>query len=123
MGYQNLYFNVMIIRINKYKAYISSLFLMVYFAFILIGLTHVHPDGQYDNKPVLVANNISHPGVSGQTEENCQICQLSSSLNINTSILFFSGTLTPECSILPNNETVHQYAAVNVHCLRGPPTV
>src|ERR1035437_5910881 len=103
----------MINRINKYKTYISSLFLMGYIAFILISLTHVHLEEHYSNTPVQVANNSVHSGVSGQTEETCQVCQLSSSININTNSLIISGSLTPECLILSNNETTSQFTTVN----------
>jgi len=113
----------MITRINKYKASISSLFLMGYAAFILISLTHVHSEEHFSNCQVQYANNTSHSGLTGQSEDNCQICQLSSSLNINTTTLIISGILNPECSVLPNNETIYQSSTVNVNCLRGPPSV
>lgn len=116
-------FYSMFYRINKYKAYISSLFLLGYIGFILISLTHVHKEECFRNTPVQIATDTSLPGISGQSEENCQICQLSSSLNINTTTLILSGSLTPECLILPNNETIHQSTIVDVNCLRGPPTV
>jgi hypothetical protein len=96
---------------------------MGYVAFILISLTHVHTEEHYSNSPVQVANNTLHSGANSQTEETCQVCQLFSSININTNSLIITGSLTPECLISPDNETTHQFTTVNVNCLRGPPVV
>jgi hypothetical protein len=116
----------MINDINRYRKAISSVFLLGYFAFILISITHFHKEIFYGSEKT--ADNISNStnstasNTSGLNDDNCPVCQLSSSLNINVISLALTSGLVLESVVFLNNEVVFTTNVVHVNSLRGPPT-
>ncbi|MDR3666748.1 MAG: hypothetical protein P4L35_07895 [Ignavibacteriaceae bacterium] len=113
----------MISRINRYKSRISTVFLLGYITFILISTTHFHKEIFYGGeKTIDNVSNSTTSKTSGQNEENCPICQLSTSLNINVTSLTLTSGLVLETIVFLNNETVFTTSIVHVNSLRGPPS-
>lgn len=111
----------MISRINRHKSKISTLFLLGYIAFILISITHFHKEVIYGNEKI-VDNVSTSSKTSGENEDNCPICQFSSSINISLVSLPLTSDLVLESIVLLNNETVFTNNIVQVNSLRGPPS-
>lgn len=111
----------MIIRINRHKAAISSVILLGYTCFILISLTHFHPESfSGTGKTVDMIHNSSTKSAK-ESEENCPICQLASSISINTVSITISSNLVFE-SIFPlKDEPVFTSSIIQENSLRGPP--
>ena len=113
----------MIKRINRHKAIISSIFLLGYFSFIVLTITHFHGDASNSNgRTIGFTYNISCP-TSSDSQENCQICHSFSSININTVIIAFSSGLLVENCTLINNDSDYKSNPVDINYLRGPPSL
>ena len=113
----------MINDINRYRKAISSVFLLGYISFILISLTHFHKEILYGSEKT--ADNISNSSTSktsGDNEENCPVCQLSSSLNFNVTSVIVSSGLVLESIVFLNDETIIGTNIVHANSLRGPPS-
>ena len=113
----------MISRINRYKRKISSVFLLGYITFILISITHFHKEIFYGSEKTI--DNISNSTTSktsGENEDNCPICQFSSSINVNIVSLPVTSGLVLESIVFLNNETVFTTNIIHVNSLRGPPS-
>jgi hypothetical protein len=113
----------MLNRINKYKTRISYVFLLGYISFVFISLTHFHKEIFYGSEKTIdnVSNSASSK-TSGQSEDNCPICQLSFSINVNTVPLTVTSNLVIESIVLLNNESVFTSHIVHINSLRGPPS-
>jgi hypothetical protein len=113
----------MISRINKYKSKISTVFLLGYITFILISVTHFHKEIFYGSEKTIdnISNSMSSK-TSGQNEDNCPICQFSSSINVSIVSLPISSGLVLESIVFLNNETVFTTSIVQLNSLRGPPS-
>ena len=113
----------MIKRINRHKKIISSIFLLGYFSFIVLTITHFHGDALNSNNQTLgFTNNISCP-TSSDSQDNCQICHSFSSINISTVIIAFSAGLLIENCTLINHDSNYKSNPVDINYLRGPPTL
>ena len=114
----------MISRINRYKTRISYVFLLGYISFILISITHFHKEIFYGSEKTIdnVSNSASSK-TSGQSEDNCPICQLSFSINVNTVSVTVTSNLVVESIVFLNNESVFTSHIVNINSLRGPPSL
>src|ERR1035438_5125169 len=112
----------MIKRINRHKRLISSIFLLGYFSFIILTITHVHGDkvnNTYKTIGIACANLNS---TSSDSQDNCQICHLFSSMNVNTnSTTLYSGLLIEACTLI-NIDSKYKSTPVDVNYLRGPPS-
>ena len=112
----------MIKRINIHKRLISSIFLLGYFSFIILTITHVHGDtvnNTYKTTGIACTNLHS---TSSDSQDNCQICHLFSSINVNTnSITLFSGLLVETCAIKIIDSN-YKSNPVDINYLRGPPS-
>jgi hypothetical protein len=113
----------MIKRINRHKKIISSIFLLGYFSFIALTITHFHGDAlSGNNRASGFDYNISCP-TSADTQDNCQICHSFSSININKVIIAFSsGLLIENCTLL-NKDLNYNSNLVDINYLRGPPSL
>src|SRR5674476_1371064 len=113
----------MIKRINRYKKIISSIFLLGYFSFIVLTVTHFHGDAlSGNNRTPGFTYNISCP-TSSDSQDNCQIYHSFSSINIHTVIIAFSsGLLIENCTLL-YNDLDYNSNSVDINYLRGPPTL
>jgi hypothetical protein len=113
----------MIKRISRHKSIISSIFLLGYFSFVVLTITHFHNKGLDSYSPNTVpAYNISCKAGT-DSPESCQICHSFSSININTVIIAFSsGLLIDNCTLF-NNDTIYKTNPVDINYLRGPPTL
>jgi hypothetical protein len=113
----------MINRINRYKTITSSIFLLGYFSFIVLSITHFHSDGLNSIlEKTGVANKISYSADS-DSPENCQICHAFSSINVNTVFIAFSSGLLIENCTLIKNESDYRSNLIDINYLRGPPTL
>jgi hypothetical protein len=112
----------MIRRINRHKKIISSIFLLGYFSFIILTITHVHGNTFNSNcRTVEVINKISY-STACDSQENCQICHSFSSINVNNIKTAFSSGLLIETCVLINNDSNYKSNPVDINYLRGPPT-
>ena len=112
----------MIKRINRHKRLISSIFLLGYFSFIILTITHVHGDtlnNTYKTTGIACANLYS---TSSDSQDNCQICHLFSSINVNTNGTAFHSVILIETCTLINVDSKYKSNAVDINYLRGPPS-
>ena len=112
----------MIKRINRHKTIISSIFLLGYFSFIVLTITHVHGDtlnNTYKTIGIACTNLCS---TSSDSQDNCQICHLFSSINVNTNGTTFHSVLLIETCTLINIDSKYKSNPVDVNYLRGPPS-
>jgi hypothetical protein len=112
----------MIKRINSYKKIISSIFLLGYFSFIILTITHIHRDTINDTCHTIGIANTNLCSTFSDSQDNCQICHLFSSINVNTnSIALFPGLLIETCTvkIIDSN---YKSNPVDINYLRGPPS-
>jgi hypothetical protein len=113
----------MIKHINRHKTIISSIFLVGYFSFIVLSITHFHGGAVNSNcRTVEFINKISC-STDCDSQENCQICHSFSSININTVIIAFSSGLLVENCTLINNDSDYKSNPVDINYLRGPPSL
>jgi hypothetical protein len=113
----------MIKRINRHKKIISSIFLLGYFSFIVLTITHFHGDTlSSNNQSPGITYNISCP-ISSDSQDNCQICHSFSSINISSVITTFSSGLLIENCTLINNDLSYNSNSVDLNYLRGPPSL
>ena len=112
----------MIKRINRHKTIISSIFLLGYFSFIVLTITHVHGDtlnNTYKTIGIACTNLCS---TSSDSQDNCQICHLFSSINVNTNGTTFHSVLLIETCTLINIDSKYKSNPVDLNYLRGPPS-
>jgi hypothetical protein len=146
------YFGYMCKKINKYTRVISSLFLAVYLSFMALNLLHVHGenflqklaidsghsalrDSRMSSSGMAIDSGSRHAGTghsavwnsgitsSCDSEGECQICQLYSSINISpVSIPISSGMVFESVLVIPEDTDYITYP-VNSNNLRGPPII
>ena len=112
----------MVKRLNRHKRLISSIFLLGYFSFIILTITHVHGDtlnNTYKTIGIACTNLYS---TSPDSQDNCQICHLFSSININTNGTTLHSVLLVETCTLLNIDPKYKSNPVDVNYLRGPPS-
>jgi len=112
----------MINRINKYKTITSSIFLLGYFSFIVLSITHFHSDGLNSGARTIGFTYKTSYSADSDSPENCQICHAFSSINVNTVIIAFSSGLLIESCTLVNNESDYRSDLIESQYLRGPPS-
>jgi hypothetical protein len=112
----------MIKHLNRHKRLISSIFLLGYFSFIILTITHVHGD-TLNNTYKTIGIACTHlSSTSSDSQDNCQICHLFSSININTNGTTLHSVLLIETCTLLNIDPKYKSNPVDVNYLRGPPS-
>jgi hypothetical protein len=113
----------MIKRINKHNSVIAQLFLLGYVSFVLISVAHNHIEmliGSGKHSVLVIVDETAGPGY--KSEQNCQICHLSSSINTIASPLALHSILLIEGTVIIKYESTYQSNTINVNFLRGPPS-
>jgi hypothetical protein len=109
--------------INRHKKIISSLLLFGYISFIAITITHVHSNesnSNYRTIDVLHSNSFT---ANSDSQENCQICHLYSSIEVINIGINLSSVLAAENYLFIKNDSGYISNSVNVNYLRGPPSI
>ena len=112
----------MIKRINRHKTIISSIFLLGYFSFIILTITHVHVDTLNNTYKTIGIARTNLYSTSSDSQDNCQICHLFSSINVNTNGTTFHSVILIETCTLINIDSKYKSNPVDVNYLRGPPS-
>jgi hypothetical protein len=112
----------MIKRINRHITIISSIFLLGYFSFIVLTISHFHGDSINNCCKTIGITHSNLFSTFTDSQDNCQICHLLSSINVNTNnITIASGLLIKTCTLI-NIKIGYKSNPTDVNYLRGPPS-
>jgi hypothetical protein len=109
--------------LNRHKKIISSLLLFGYLSFIAITITHVHSNEFRNNYKTIDVSHSNSYALNSESQDNCQICLLYSSIDVVSIDINLSSILAAENCLIVNNDSVYKSDFVNVNYLRGPPTI
>jgi hypothetical protein len=111
----------MIKRINSYKTIISSIFLLGHISFILLTITHFHGNTLNNTCKTIGITHTNLYATFSDSQDNCQICHLFSSINVNTNGTSIHSVLLIETCILITIDSKYKSNPVDINYLRGPP--
>ena len=112
----------MIKRINKHKTFISTFLLLGYISFIILTITHVHGDTFNNIDKTIGISHTNSCSTTSESQENCQICHLYSSINITSIGINISSDIAVGNFVLIDIDSKYTASFVNLNYLRGPPT-
>lgn len=99
----------------------ASIFLVGYISFVLLSITHFHsPEPVNSGKASLVISTVISK-TPGDTEDNCPICHLFSSVNFNSFPEVNTILSSVHEQIDPVNESNFESWLSDSQFLRGPP--
>lgn len=110
-------------RTEKMKKVFASVFLLGYLSFVMLSITHFHnPDSVNSGKTVLSVKTSVSKALS-DSEDNCQICHLYSSVNFFSPALIISNILKFESPVNTIDQIGYQSEFFKSLSLRAPPSL
>jgi hypothetical protein len=109
--------------INRHKTIISSILLFGYLSFIAITITHVHSNEFNNNCKSIDVSHSNSYAANCESQDNCQICLLYSSIDIVSININLYSVLAAENCLIINNDLGYTSNSINVNYLRGPPSI
>ena len=95
---------------------------MGYISFIALTVNHFHGDTFNSNYKTIGLAHTNSCATTSESQENCQICHLYSSINVTSiGIKISSGILVENCVVI-NIDPGFSTNFTEVNYLRGPPS-
>lgn len=110
-------------RMDKKRRIFASIFLLGYLSFILVSITHFHHFDSLNPDKTVLSSEISVSKTLTNSEDNCPVCHLYSSVIICSLRQTVSNLQTVESPVATVNEAGYQTEFFSSLSLRAPPSL